>query len=128
MMRSFLAVAIIVVSFIGLPSCSVTSKNANSYIQENIVGDWQSILLEGKDIGDFLKSIDFSFKSKSEFSVTATMVDGTKETKTGDYFIKNNRITMTIQGESKSPTFKLENGLLTIDDPELDSHVTLKKK
>lgn len=118
-----IAIAILALTFIGCGASRLSDS-----VETALLGDWRSTALEGSASGDFISSIEFSFRDASELSATATMTDGSVDTKSGTWSVENDRLTMTFDGEAQTSKIDWRNGLLVINDHEIDSRVILKKE
>ena len=90
-----------------------------------IIGKWESVKLEGSDVGDFISKIEFSFNSDSTFHAIAFMFDSTKGERSGDFHIKSDSLTMVGNGEAITGKFHFSGDTLILLDPLIDSHVFL---
>ncbi len=93
-----------------------------------LIGSWNSIETGGRDMGDRIARMQYSFRTNGTFSVSAVMNDGEHTQYTGTFTIFTNKLRLTIPelGSNDLP-YSLTNGVLQIGDPQLDSWVRFRK-
>jgi hypothetical protein len=106
----------------------VASAPSQATVALNLAGQWQSFELGGRDIGTGIKSITFTFTSDGRLIASGVMNDGRKETYDGRYVVHDTFLEITIgdKGTKKAP-YSIQDGVLTLRDPEIDSYVKFKK-
>lgn len=109
---------------------SVSSPEEQPLDAKNIVGHWQSVKLEGKDIGTHIVEIKAEFGKDFRVTLTAQLKqEGELKTvtKKGVYKVARKELEMTFGNETRRGKAWFQNGHLVIQDPELDSRVHYKR-
>ena len=98
---------------------------------KKVVGHWQSVKLEGNDIGTFIVSIEAEFGEDFRVTLTAKLKQEGEvktDTKKGTYKVVGTKeLEMTFGNETRRLKAWFQEGQLVIQDPELDSRVHYKR-
>jgi hypothetical protein len=94
----------------------------------NLAGKWQSFEFGGRNIGTGLKSLTFIFTSDGRYTASVVMDDGQKETHKGRYVVLDTvHFEIKISGKTRKAYYSIQDGVLTIHDPEVGSYAKFKK-
>jgi len=98
-----------------------------SLVPSPLVGRWHSVKLEGEDIGNFIKEIRYTFGADGSCVAEAAMTDGAMERKQGAFRVEGDQLYQVVEGDSLKGRFELNDGVLIIHDPFLDSRVWFER-
>ncbi len=95
-----------------------------------IQGDWKSVGLTGRDIGDFVLGVEASFQPNGQWTMTAKLRERDSvvtSSRYGSYRIEGGKLVLIADEEELRTTGWLEDGRLVLQDPDLDSRVHFRR-
>ena len=112
-------------ALIGSLSCR---KEDSSTGPPDITGKWKSIEFGGADMGDQVKEVRYDFRKDGSVTIQGTMADGSNMEMTASYKLSETTIEITLKdGDSGALPYSLEDGVLQINDPQLESWIKFEK-
>jgi len=123
MMRS-VSKLLVVVALVLLPGAGLCDEGPLD--AGRFQGTWESVKLEGKDIGTRIASIRATFENDGHWVIVAKIRnDGNlkTETKKGTYRVDKDQFVMTMGDETVRMKAWFKDGRLVIQDPKLDSRI-----
>jgi hypothetical protein len=115
---------------VALGQAGKSAGNKQPLDMAKLVGKWQSVNLDGKDIGSFIVAIEVEFGPKRRVTMIAQVdMDGEAQssTKMGTYKVASGKLQMTFDNETRLSKAWFQNGRLVIQDPKLDSRAHYKR-
>lgn len=113
--------------FILIGSLSCRKENSNTR-PPDITGKWKSIELGGTDMGGHIKEVRYDFRKDESVTIQGTTADGSNMELTGSYTLSETTIKIVLNnGDSQVLPYKLEDGVLIIEDPQLNSWIKFEK-
>lgn len=97
---------------------------------KKIIGNWQSVKLEGTDIGSYIISVEADFGKDGQVTLVAKLKekDGVVlATKTGPYKVVMEELEMTFDNETRRCKAWFEEDRLVVQDPSLDSRIHFER-
>ena len=104
-----------------------------SNTSEGLLGTWEAKLeLTNPETNQkqSLGTMVMVFMPESQLSTTIKLVgvDSASQSTTGTYQVEGNKLTLTIDGDAQSMTFKLSGDTLTLKDPKKGEELVFKRK
>jgi hypothetical protein len=124
--HSFIILALCFV-LAGLLSCREDSPGNQP--SRTIIGEWKSTELGGSAIGDHIKDLTCVFGKDGSVTMSATMANGSEMKHSGSYTLSESMININLDnGDSQAMPYQLKDGILQIQDPQLNSWIKYEKK
>ena len=116
--------------------CTVAMVAASAFIvnhtqqglsSQSFIGKWVSFSLQGKDIGNEIIRIEFTFNKDQTFSAIAFFRNGEHDQRKGGYSFVAGFLHLKVNNEVDVCKVDFIQGDLVIHDPSLESEIRLRR-